>query len=126
MHSAASTFATIFGPMLVIMGLWTLIRKESAKKVVDSFKKTPGLLYLGGIINLVIGLTILTTFSPHWNNALDILITLFGGLFFLRGLVIFFFPTLFLKMTHIKGHGLAYFGIFSIVWGVALIWLALI
>ena len=30
--------ASIFGPMLVILGIWHLLYEESVKKVIDSFK----------------------------------------------------------------------------------------
>lgn len=121
MESAVG-LASVFGPILTIIGIWSLFYQAHMKKLVESFKKTPALMYLGGLINLIIGLTILHI-SPHWNLHLSILVTLLGWICLIRGLIIFFLPDMFLKIIKTQIHPSPIFGIITIVWGLALCWL---
>ena len=89
----------------------------------ESIKKTPAVLYIVGVINLIIGLTIINI-SPMWELQLTVLVTILGWFCFLRGLVIFFLPNLISKMTKAQGNTFVFFGLLSIVWGLALSWLA--
>jgi len=115
--------ASIFGPILVIIGVWNLLYQENVKKMSESFKKTPSLMYIGGLINLIIGLTIINI-SPQWELHLTVLVTILGWFCFIRGLVIFFLPNLLLKMTRAQTNTFVFFGLLSVVWGLALCWLA--
>ena len=90
--------AAIFGPVLLIIGVWMLLYQENVKKVSESIKKNPAVMYLGGVINLIIGLTVINI-SPEWDLGLTVLVTIFGWFCFLRGLVIFFLPNLMTKIS---------------------------
>lgn len=120
---SAVQLASIFGPILVIMGIWTLLYQDNVKKVAESFRKTPAIFYLGGVINLIVGLTIITSFND-WKMEVQILVTLLGWLMFLRGLVIFFLPNAIMKMSKMQENAYVFFGLVSIVWGLALGWFA--
>ena len=115
--------AGIFGPILVIIGVWNLLYQENVKKMAESFAKTPSIMYLGGLINLIVGLTIITI-SPYWALHLTVLVTLLGWFCFLRGLFIFFLPNFLLKLAKNQGNAYVFFGLLSVVWGLALCWLA--
>lgn len=115
--------AAIFGPILLIIGVWTLLYQENVKKMSESIKKTPAILYIGGVINLIIGLTVINI-SPQWELQLTVLVTLFGWFCFLRGLVIFFLPNLMTKVSKAQTNTFVFFGLLSVVWGLALCWLA--
>ena len=117
--------AAIFGPILLIIGVWTLLYQENVKKVSESIKKTPAVLYIAGVINLVIGLTIINI-SPQWMLEPTVLVTILGWFCFLRGLIIFFLPNLMSKITKVQANTVLFFGLLSIVWGLALCWLAYI
>ncbi|WP_420421615.1 hypothetical protein [Simkania sp.] len=115
--------AAIFGPILLIIGVWTLLYQENVKKMSESIKKTPGIMYIGGVINLIIGLTVINI-SPQWQLELSVLVTIFGWVCFLRGLIIFFLPNLMTKVSKAQTNTFLFFGLLSVVWGLALCWLA--
>jgi len=115
--------ASIFGPILVFLGIWMLLYQDNVKKVVESFQKTPAILYLTGMINLILGLTFITSFNV-WKANFEILVTLLGWVFFIRGLIIFFLPNAILKLLKAQENAYVFFGLISVVWGLALSWLA--
>lgn len=120
---SAVQLASIFGPILVIMGIWTLLYQDNVKKVAESFRKNPAVFYLGGVVNLIVGLTIITSFN-EWKMQVQILVTLLGWLMFLRGLVIFFLPNAIAKVSKMQENAYVFFGLVSVVWGLALGWFA--
>lgn len=88
--------AGIFGPLLAIVGLWRLIHSENLNKVITSVKTTPGLFYLMCFINLLIGLTVLNNYRM-WSLSTATLITIYGWLMAIRGIIGFFMPQLIYK-----------------------------
>jgi len=60
MQNAGMWLASIFGPFLVILGLWMLFYGEQVSKVCAGTKASPALLYLNSIFNILIGFTILS------------------------------------------------------------------
>lgn len=118
--------STIFGPVFVILGLWILIRTEEATKFVYSVKATPAALYLGGMLNLIIGCAVLSLYSD-WSWSLAVLVTLLGYLQVVRALLIFFVTewTLGLwQMIADESSLLRSFSIIPIIWGLLLSWFA--
>lgn len=83
--------ARIFGPFLLIMGLWALLRTEELDRAWNSMKANPGLFFLGGVLNLLVGLSVLSTYSS-WSFGLPLLLTLFGWLWVIRGCCALFAP----------------------------------
>ena len=117
------TLAGIFGPVLVVIGLWQLLFHDNVIKVVDSVKKNPSVFYLSGVVNLIVGLTIINL-SPHWQNNITVLVPILGWLLFLRAIFMFFFPKLLIQWTMTNKGGYTFFGIVGIIWGLALCWIA--
>ena len=115
--------ASIFGPILVITGIWTLLYQYNIKKIIESLGKNPALLYVGGFLNLIMGLTIINSFNV-WIVNREILVTLLGWLLFLRGLVIYFLPNAALKIVKMQENTYVFSSMISIIWGLALCWLA--
>jgi len=124
MHHA-TLLASVFGPFMFVIGLWVLLRKHDVEKVWTSIKATPGLLYVGGVINLLIGFTVLAMYK-EWSMHLAVLVTLFGYVQLLRGLSILFAHDWAMKMsTKIMKHRQCHLcGILPIVWGIALMCVA--
>ena len=114
--------ASIFGPVLVISGIWTLLYQENVRKVAESLRKTPVQLYTAGILNLIVGLTLINSFNV-WSFNLNILVTILGWVIFIRGLVIYFLPNAVLKMSKVQESAYVLFGLISIIWGLALCWI---
>lgn len=119
----AIDIAYIFGPFLTIMGIWMLLYGDNLMKVVASLKNSPGCFYILGIINLLIGLTIINMYN-EWIWDLSLSVTLLGWFTLLRGILIFFMPQLIVKSTMTKKKAMHYVGIVQLVWGLILSWLA--
>lgn len=113
--------ASIFGPLLVILGIWGLMYQENLKKIREAFKKQPPSLFMAGYINLLVGLTIIHI-SPEWVADISVLVTLLGWLLLLKGLMVLFFPKALMELYSKQSH--IFLGLVSVVWGLALCWLA--
>ncbi len=121
--SYAIEIAKIFGPIFVIWGLWVFLYKENSKKVLEGLSKSLPCLYLLGILNLIVGLFIINSYSVWcWHPSL--LVTLLGWGVFLEGIIFFFIPKLSVKLYSLKKNTLTLFGLGAFIWGLALMWLA--
>ncbi len=121
---SAMMMAGIFGPFLVIMALWMLFYKANLMKVMTSLKTTPGILYVMGVINLLIGLTVLSQFHMWSMGGFSVLVTLLGWVVLLRGLAVFFMPQLLMGKKVTGSTYLKLKGIVMLVWGFLLCWFA--
>lgn len=83
--------ARIFGPYYVIMGLWMLMRPDDVQKMWNSVKNTPPMIYFGAALQLLIGLTMLSTYHG-WTFGLPVILTILGYLIVLKGIVSLFMP----------------------------------
>jgi hypothetical protein len=82
----ASTFiARILGPVLVVVGLGTLLQTEAYRMMGNDFLKNAGLVYFLGILSLAIGLAILNSHNL-WVRDWRVIITIFGWLAVLGGI----------------------------------------
>ena len=115
--------ASIFGPLLAIVGLWMLLYHENMMKVLNSIKSTPALFYMSGWMNLLIGLVIVSQYNV-WTANLAVLITLLGWALIIRGILSLFIPQLLIKLTMGKPSWCKMMGIIPFVWGLLLCWFA--
>lgn len=115
--------ARIFGPFLLILGLWMLFYHHNVHKIMTSMKNTPAIFYCHGSINLLLGLVILNQYN-YWDMSLFVLIPILGWLFLLRGLMILFFPQLLIKCTMHSNSAIRLNAIVPLVFGILLCWIA--
>lgn len=115
--------ASVFGPCLMVVGLWMLCYRDNAAKVLASMKATPGVIYLFGLFNLLVGLIFLNTYHM-WMPDLSILVTLFGWVALIRGLLVFFMPQLIFKKSMSTSGYLRGKGLVMLVWGFGLAYYA--
>lgn len=94
----AAMLSRIFGPFFLIIGLWVFFRGDEVKKIWASMRSIPALVFFGGIINLLIGFSILSLHST-WSLQLAVLLTMIGWLQVIRGIVILFAPQRFLDLA---------------------------
>jgi hypothetical protein len=119
----AMSIASIFGPFLLIMGIWMLFYHANMMKVLASTKSTPGVLYVMGVINLLIGLTVLSGFNMWmWGPAL--LVTIFGWAITIRGLLAFFMPQFLVNKPMTDTNYLKVKGFIVLLWGIGMCWFA--
>lgn len=123
MMQNAMWVGSIFGPFLVVLGLWMLFYYENTMKVVASLKNSPGVLYMMGVINLLIGLSVLSQYHA-WAWGLPFLVTLFGWVVLIRGLMAFFVPQCLVSKKVTSADYLRIKGVVLLVWGFGLCWLA--
>jgi hypothetical protein len=118
----AMWLASIFGPLLIILGVWMLFYHDNMVKICASVKNTPSVLYVLSLINMLLGLTILTQFNV-WVMGLSILVTLLGWFLLLRGIMALFVPQMLMKWSH-DPSWMKVKGIVPLVWGFGLCWFA--
>ena len=124
MMQNALAIASIFGPFLVVLGVWVLFYHGNMSKVMTAVKNNPGTLYVMGVINLLIGLSVLTSFNV-WTWAPTLMITLFGWVMTVRGLMAFFMPQFFFNSKLLSDvSNLKVRGIILLIWGILMCWLA--
>jgi len=119
---SAIGLASIFGPLLMILGVWMLFYHDHMVKVCASVKNTPGLVYVLAVIGLLIGLTTVNNYNM-WVMDLSVLVTLFGWVALIRGLMWLFVPHVIMKWAH-DTTWMKVRGIVPLVWGFGLCWLA--
>jgi hypothetical protein len=126
MHThEAIHLAKIFGPTLFIIGLWALCYCETVVKIWTSIKNNPAALYMGGVINVLIGFTILAGYN-HWGWNLAMLVTLLGWVALIRGILILFAPQVMINWASSNINKCKWFAVVPLVWGFALSWFAYI
>jgi hypothetical protein len=122
MQNAAMWLASIFGPLLVIIGLWKLLYTDAFTKVLNSVKSSHGLMYYTSVIYLWVGFTVLSQYDM-WEMDVLVLVTLLGWAMIVRGILGLFAPKMLLDM-YLGHHGFAKVcGLIPLVWGVLLCWI---
>jgi hypothetical protein len=121
MQNAAMWLASIFGPLLVILGLWKLLYSDNLMKVMAGIKNSAGILYYSSVFNLLVGFTILSQYDLWGWNAL-VLVTLLGWVMVIRGIMGLFVPQLLMDLLMGNPNFTRICGIIPLVWGLALSW----
>ncbi len=85
--------AKLIGPLLVLLGLTTLFNPKVLQEVGRDFLASPALIFIGGVMALLAGLAIVATHN-FWVAGWPVIITLFGWLAVLGGILRIGFPTL--------------------------------
>ena len=117
----AMWLGSVFGPFLVIHGLWMLLCRANLMKVEASIKGSPACFHMIGVIQLLVGLAIVNTCCMGPIQGTSILIAVLGWVFILRAVVVFFIPKLMLKaLTSPKWNALV--GLIALIWGIAICW----
>ncbi|MCK4934529.1 MAG: hypothetical protein KAR79_02985 [Simkaniaceae bacterium] len=117
------TLSSIFGPLLIILGLWSMMHLTKMKKICESFQANPCCLYLAGLINLLLGLTIIQ--FTYWALNLTFFITLLGWFMLVKGILILFFSGAWSSWMKKCGRPVKVFcAVITIIWGLALCSLA--
>ena len=122
MTNAALWLAGIFGPTLVILGLWKLIYSDTFMKVLNSVKASHGLLYYSSAAYIWVGLTVISQYNM-WDMTAFVLVTILGWFMVARGILGLFAPKMLLDM-YLGHHGFTKVcGLIPLVWGVLLCWI---
>ncbi len=89
---AASLFiARIFGICYIVVGIGLLRNRKNFEKIVDDFCKNTTLVFYGGIMALVVGMSIILTHN-FWIASWRVIITIIGWIALIKGIWIIVFP----------------------------------
>jgi hypothetical protein len=121
MQNAAMWLASIFGPLLVILGLWMLLYSDNLVKVMGGIKHSPSIFYYSSVFNLLVGFTILSQYDLWGWNAL-VLVTLLGWFMVIRGIMGLFVPQLLNDLLMGNQNFTRVCGIIPLIWGLVLCW----
>ncbi len=83
--------ARVIGPLMLIMGAVVIARFDDIALVLPAFFHDAPLVFVVGAVTLIAGLVLLAA-HHHWSNATAVLITFFGVLTTLRGIVLLVAP----------------------------------
>ncbi len=84
--------ASLWGFSLIIVSLAFLINSKNVEHVIR-LAEDEKMLLLVGIINIVLGITLVLTYNV-WDSSWKVLITILGWLVIVRGSLILFFPNI--------------------------------
>ncbi len=85
--------ARLLGPLLLVAGLTMLANPKALQDVAREFLASRALIFLAGILALLAGLAIVNTHN-HWVAGWPVVITLFGWIAILGGIIRIGFPAL--------------------------------
>lgn len=122
MQNAAMWLASIFGPVLVIVGLWKLLYADAFAKVLNSVKNSHGLMYYTSVIYLWVGFTVLSQYDV-WEMDILVLVTLLGWAMIVRGILGLFIPQMLLDIYMGNHCFKRVCGLIPVVWGILLCWI---
>ena len=115
----AANISSIFGPLLFILGVWSLLLQKDYHKAIDEAKKSTAILHMGGFINLLVGLTIVHL-CPRFGMDETFFVTLLGWVSILRGLCVFFVPGFIIYLFRLKASWHVAGSFIVILWGLIL------
>jgi hypothetical protein len=90
--STSKTIAALLGPTLVVTALALLVNFETASLIIGELSHSPAVIMIAGYITFVPGLAIIY-FHNKWDRNWSLLITLFGWVALVAGLIRILFPT---------------------------------
>ena len=119
---SAMMVASIFGPLLGIVGLWMLLYGDNVVKITTSMKNSPAAQYASAFYNLLLGLFIINAYNV-WDWNVFFFVTLLGWAMFIRGVLGLFMPQLVVQWFMTRSAWMKTMGIIPFVWGLILTWI---
>ena len=85
-------FARFIGPVMLVAALSMLLDRQAIRAVGEDFMNSPALIYLAGVLTMIMGIAIIT-FHNIWVMDWRIIITIFGYIAIVSGMLRMVFPT---------------------------------
>lgn len=83
--------AQIMGIFFVVVGISMAANSKETATAVEEMAQNKGILWMGGIIALLIGASVVVL-NDSWTSGLSLLVTILGWLALIKGVFILFFP----------------------------------
>ena len=110
----------VFSIVYLAVGLGMLVNSGFYKKVFTDFIESAAVMYMGGIMALAFGFLVVT-FHNTWTLDLQVIITVFGWLALVKGVLILVQPKMMIAVSNVmlKGALLKILAVLVILLGVA-------
>lgn len=92
--------ARLIGPYIIVIGISLIFNQKIFRKIMEDFPKNPSLVFITGLLTFVAGLATLL-FHNMWVADWRVLITIFGWIAFIKGIMLVVLPGTLLKTTKI-------------------------
>lgn len=92
--------AKFIGPFIILIAVGVLFNIKIFRQIMEDFLKSPGLIYITGLITFVAGLAIVL-FHNIWTTDWRVLITAFGWISVVKGALLTILPGSPVKLTKI-------------------------
>lgn len=89
--------AKFMGPPMIAAGFAMLVSRQGMRAVFDDFMESPALIFTAGFMAMLIGLAILI-FHNHWVAGWPVIITVYGWMALVAGIVRMVAPGVVRKM----------------------------
>jgi vacuolar-type H+-ATPase subunit I/STV1 len=117
------TLAKVYGLYMIVAGMTGLVDAARWRAIMDDFQRSPGLAYITGVIVFVLGL-VLVTIHNFWGDPLAMLISLFGWIALIEGILLLAVPNGLMKLgaalVATPGRSRA-FALFAVILGAVLL-----
>ena len=124
MITVTTTIAKILAAYLLVTGIGFVVSSDFYEKMIRNSHKSDGVLVnLSGMVHFLIGISIL---SAHflWGNMLEIIVSLLGFMFTLKGIFLITLPKLTLKTNENPLQSMKVTSAFFISLGLILVYLS--
>lgn len=89
----------LLGLVYAAAGIRGIVDKEAYRDILKGSIDSPALYYSFGLLALVLGF-LLVTFHNEWSMSWSVIITIFGWIALIEGILIIAYPPLFIKISN--------------------------
>lgn len=90
--------ARMLGVFYVVIGLGILLNGKFYRNIIDYYINSPGAIYLGGVIALVVGFLIVS-YHNIWDGSWRVIISIIGWIALVKGISLLTFPAALMKLA---------------------------
>lgn len=121
----STLFAKFMGPVMLVGGIAMLANRKHMVAIAEDLLASPALIYLAGVLALLLGLTVVI-FHNVWTAGWPVIITVYGWIALVAGVVRMVFPALVKKMggwIMMRDVFMTVAGIINVGLGAFLVWM---
>jgi len=104
----------LIGLAYTAIGLGGVINKDSYKYLIEGFATSPALLFVTGLFALITGFVIVA-FHNVWVMGWTVLITIFGWIALIKGVMIFLFPGFYANISNRMKGGVRFMRVYALI-----------
>ena len=109
--------ARLIGPYIIVIGASLMLNQKIFRQIMEDFPKNPSLVFITGLLTFVAGLATVL-FHNIWVANWRVIITIFGWLVLIKGVLLVVFPAALIKTTKIYSEN---FKLVLIPWGIMIL-----